>query len=146
MLESSPVGEVPRILVVEDEPTVASLIADVLREAGMRVDVLLDSREAVHQAERERYDLAICDLRMPGMDGQRFYRTLVQRQNPLRERLLFVTGDIVAPRTQVFLDRHHLPHVAKPFRMEELIGAVNEMLGKKKEMAAVRATVKAKEA
>ena len=145
-LESMPAGKMARILVVEDEPTVASLIADVLRDEGMRVDVLLDGREAARQAERESYDLAICDLKMPGMDGQSFYLTLVQRQNPLRENVLFVTGDIVAPRAQEFLDRHHLAHVAKPFRMEELSGAVHGMLGKKKEMAAVRASAKAKEA
>ena len=146
LLESMPAGKVPRILVVEDEPTVANLIADVLRDQGMRVDVLLDSREAVQQAERESYDLAVCDLKMPGMDGQMFYLTLVQRQNPLHQHVLFVTGDMVAPRTQEFLDRHHLAHVAKPFRMEELSGAVRAMLGKKKEMAAVRASAKAKEA
>jgi DNA-binding NtrC family response regulator len=60
--------------------------------------------------------------------------------------VLFVTGDMVAPRTLEFLERHHLTHVAKPFRMEELSGAVHRMLGKKKQMAAVRASVKAKEA
>ncbi|MGB2678752.1 MAG: ATP-binding protein [Candidatus Acidiferrum sp.] len=146
MLESMSAGKVPRILVVEDEPTVANLIADVLGDEGMRVDVLLDSREALRQAQRESYDLAVCDLKMPGMDGQMFYQALVQRHNPLHEHILFVTGDMVALRTQEFLDRHHLPHVAKPFRMEELSGAVHEMLGKKKELAAVRASVKAKEA
>jgi signal transduction histidine kinase/AmiR/NasT family two-component response regulator len=146
LLESMPAGKVPRILVVEDEPTVANLIADVLGDQGMRVDVLLDSRQAVQQAERESYDLAVCDLKMPGMDGQMFYLTLLQRQNPLHQHVLFVTGDMVAPRTQEFLDRHHLAHVAKPFRMEELSGAVRAMLGKKKEMAAVRASAKAKEA
>ena len=146
MLEEMPAGKVPRILVVEDEPTVASLIADVLREEGMRVDVLLDGIQAVQQADRESYDLAICDMKMPGMNGQRFYQTLLQRQNPLCEHVLFVTGDMVAPRTLEFLERHHLTHVAKPFRMEELSGAVHRMLGKKKQMAAVRASVKAKEA
>ena len=125
--------KVPRILVVEDEPTVASLIADVLGDEGMHVDVLLDSREAVQQAQRESYDLAVCNcLEMPGVDGQTFYLTLVQQQNPLRERVLFVTGDIVAPRTQEFLDRHHLAHVAKPFRMEELTVAVHRDVGKEK--------------
>ncbi len=146
VLEDVLAGKVPRILVLEDEPTVASLIADVLREEGMKVDVLLDGSRAVQQAERESYDLAICDMKMPGMDGQKFYQTLLQRQNPLCERMLFVTGDMVAPRTQGFLARHHLTHVAKPFRMEELSSAVHGMLGKKKEMAAVRASVKAKEA
>ncbi|HXR33475.1 MAG TPA: ATP-binding protein [Verrucomicrobiae bacterium] len=146
LLAGLPAAKVPRILVVEDEPTVASLIADVLGDEGMRVDVLLDSREALQQAERESYDLAICDLKMPSMDGQMFYRALVQRQNPLSEQVLFVTGDIVAPRTQEFLDRHHLAHLAKPFRMEELSGAVHGMFRKKKELVAVRASVKAKEA
>lgn len=146
ILEALPAGEVPRVLVLEDEPTVASLIADVLREEGMRVDVLLDGRQAVEQAETESYDLAICDMRMPGMDGQRFYQALLQRQNPLHQHVLFVTGDLVASRTQEFLERHHLTHVAKPFRMEELSGAVHGMLGKKKEKAAVKSSAKAKEA
>jgi len=145
-LEQIPIASAPRVLVVEDEPTVASLIADLLREEGMRVDVLQDGRHALQQAERETYDLAICDVKMPGIDGQRFYQILAQRQNPLHEHVLFVTGDILAPRTQEFLDRHHLAHVAKPFRMEELNAAVQAMLGKKKEMAALKAAVRAKQA
>jgi len=100
----------------------------------------------VQQAERESYDLAICDIKMPGINGQRFYQTLLQRQNPLGEHVLFVTGDLVTPRTQEFLERHHLAHVAKPFRMEELSGAVHTMLGKKREKVTARASVKAKEA
>ena len=127
-----------RILVVEDEPTVATLIADILRDEGMRVDVLLESESAARQAERESYDLLICDLRMQGVDGQMIYQTLLQRQNPLRERVLFVTGDVLSPRTQKFLERYGLPHVAKPFRMEELSHAVKEVLRRQK-VAAIRA-------
>jgi len=75
-----------------------------------------------------------------------FIRSWQQRQNPLCEHVLFVTGDILAPRTQEFLERHHLAHVAKPFRMEELSGAVQSMLGKKKETGAPKAAVRAKQA
>lgn len=141
-----PLASAPRILVLEDEPTVANLIADLLRDEGMRVDVLLDGRNALQQAERESYDLAICDVKMPRMDGPRFYQLLSQRQNPLREHVLFVTGDLLAPRTQQFLDRYNLPHVAKPFRMEELSAAVHAMLGKRNEVAALKAAVRAKQA
>jgi signal transduction histidine kinase/CheY-like chemotaxis protein len=119
---------VPRILVVEDEATVANLIADVLRDEGMNVDVLLDGESAWEAAQKASYDLAICDLKMPGMDGQVFYGKLLQEQNPLREHVLFVTGDVIAPRTHEFLERNRLPHVAKPFRVEELCGAVRRML------------------
>lgn len=118
----------PRVLVVEDEPTVARLIADVLEEEGMHADVLLDGREALDRAARESYDLVICDMKMPGLDGQHFLRTLQRTGNPLRDRFLFVTGDVIAAQTREFLERNRLPHVAKPFRVEELTEKVREVL------------------
>jgi signal transduction histidine kinase/CheY-like chemotaxis protein len=118
----------PSVLVVEDEPTVARLIADVLEDEGMFVEVLMNSRAALDRAARERYDLVICDMKMPGLDGQNFYKALVRAGNSLRGRFLFVTGDVVASQTQKFLERYHLPHVAKPFRVEELTEKVKQVL------------------
>jgi signal transduction histidine kinase/CheY-like chemotaxis protein len=119
-----------RILVVEDEPTVARLIADVLEDEGFRVDVVLDGREALKQATRESYDLVICDMKMPGIDGRQFYRALAQAGNSLSDRFLFVTGDTVSLHTHEFLEGHGLPHVAKPFRMEELKDRVHDLLNR----------------
>ncbi len=124
-------GKGSRVLVVEDEPTVARLIADVLEDEGFDVDVLLDGREALNRAARESYNLVICDMKMPGLDGQNFYRSLERAGNPLHERFLFVTGDIVAAQTQEFLRRNDLPHVAKPFRVEELTEKVHRVLESK---------------
>jgi len=121
-------GKGAHVLVVEDEPTVARLIADVLEDEGMHVDVLLDGREALDRAARESFDLVICDMKMPGLDGQHFYKSLERSGNPLRERFLFVTGDIIAAHTRDFLERNHLPHVAKPFRVEELTEKVHRVL------------------
>jgi signal transduction histidine kinase/ActR/RegA family two-component response regulator len=117
-----------RVLVIEDEPTVARLIMDVLEDEGMRVDVLLDGREAMARASRERYDLVICDMRMPGVDGQHFYRSLVEAHSPLQERFLFVTGDVLAAQTQEFLQRNDIPYLAKPFRVEELMEKTSSLL------------------
>jgi signal transduction histidine kinase/ActR/RegA family two-component response regulator len=117
-----------RVLVVEDEPTVARLIADVLEDEGLHVDVLLDGREALDRAGREPFDLVICDMKMPGLDGQNFYQSLARARNPLQERFLFVTGDVIAQQTQEFLERNRLPHVAKPFRVEELTEKVFSLL------------------
>ena len=116
-----------RVLVVEDEPTVARLIADVLQDEGMRVDVLLDGREALARAAREPFDLIVCDMKMPGMDGQHFYRSLIQTHPGLANCFLFVTGDVLAAQTQEFLERHRIPHVAKPFRVEELTECVHRL-------------------
>jgi signal transduction histidine kinase/CheY-like chemotaxis protein len=117
-----------RLLVLEDEPTVARLIADVLEDEGLCVDVLLDARKALERAAREDYALVICDMKMPELDGERFYEALVSAKNPLCERFLFVTGDVLAPHTRNFLERNHLPHVAKPFRVEELTAKIRDVL------------------
>jgi signal transduction histidine kinase/CheY-like chemotaxis protein len=116
------------ILVVEDEPTVAELIADVLTEEGHRVDVLLDSREALGRLEVKKYSLVICDLKMPYLDGPGLFRGLVRRENPMQHRLLFVTGDTMGPRTLEFLKSSGLPCLAKPFLVEELKEAVSHAL------------------
>ncbi len=121
-------GKGARVLVVEDEPTVARLIADVLEDEGMQVEVLLDGREALQRAARQTFDLVICDMKMPGLDGQHFYKFLKRSGNPLRERFLFVTGDIVAAQTREFLERNRVPHVAKPFLVEELTEKVRGVL------------------
>jgi CheY-like chemotaxis protein len=117
-----------RVLVVEDEPTVARLISDVLQDEGLHVEALLDGREALERAAEEDYDLVICDMKMPELDGERFYKTLSASGNPLSRRFLFVTGDVVAEHTHDFLERNQLPHVAKPFRIEELTEKVRRLL------------------
>jgi CheY-like chemotaxis protein len=134
LLEAAPAGTVlgawagNRVLVLEDEPTVARLIADVLEDEGLRVDVLLDPREALERTARDEYALAICDMKMPELDGEQFYQALARDKNPLRERFLFVTGDVLAAHTRDFLERNHLPHVAKPFRVEELTEKIRGVL------------------
>jgi signal transduction histidine kinase len=117
-----------RVLVVEDEPTVARLISDVLEDEGFHVDALLDGHEALERAARESYDLVICDMKMSSLDGQRFYEMLASTGDPLYKRFLFVTGDVLSSHTYEFLERHHLPHVAKPFRVEELTEKVRGVL------------------
>ncbi len=116
------------ILVVEDEPTVARLIADVLGEEGHDVDAVLDSQEGLARLSRNRYNAIICDLRMPRLDGQAFYESLVRAGSPLRDKILFITGDTLAPRTRDFLEPRNLPHLDKPFLLEELKIAVNRLL------------------
>jgi signal transduction histidine kinase/DNA-binding response OmpR family regulator len=117
-----------RILVVEDEPTVSQLIADVMSEEGHRVDTLLDSREALDRLKGNKYDLLICDLKMPHLDGAGLYRELVGCGSPLQHRLLFVTGDTMSPRSLEFLNSCGLPYLAKPFLVEELKEAVRRAL------------------
>jgi two-component system NtrC family sensor kinase len=117
-----------RILVVEDEPTVAQLVADVLAEQGHDVTAVLDSVEGLDLALAGGFDLVICDLRMPQVDGRAFYDALLEARSPLARQLFFITGDTLAPRTLEFLEREGIPYLAKPFLVEELTLAVNRAL------------------
>jgi CheY-like chemotaxis protein len=117
-----------RIMVVEDEPTIAQLVVDVLREEGHHVDAVLDSQEGLAQISHASYDLVICDLRMPRLDGPAFYDSLVRSGSPLADRIIFITGDTLAPRTAQFLQVSGLPFLAKPFLVQELMLVVNQKL------------------
>jgi two-component system, cell cycle sensor histidine kinase and response regulator CckA len=118
-----------RILVVEDEPTVAQLIVDVLAEEGHHTEFALDSQDGLTRLARGQFDLVICDLRMPRLDGPAFYDALVRAGSPVRDRILFITGDTLARRTVEFLEPNDFPYLAKPFLVEELKLSVNRLLG-----------------
>jgi len=118
-----------RILVVEDEPTVAQLIVDVLGEEGHHAEAAIDSQDGLTRLARGHFDLVICDLRMPRLDGPAFYDALVRSGSAARDKILFITGDTLARRTVEFLEPNRFPYLAKPFLVEELKLAVNRLLG-----------------
>ncbi|HET6366932.1 MAG TPA: response regulator, partial [Pseudomonadales bacterium] len=81
-----------RILVVEDEPIVAGLLADMLMADGHEVDTVNTGRAALEQLADQAYDLIVSDLRMPVLDGRGLYRELQANRPELLRRILFVTG------------------------------------------------------
>jgi signal transduction histidine kinase/DNA-binding NarL/FixJ family response regulator len=117
-----------KILVIEDEPTVAQLVVDVLREEGHEAEALLDSVEALERLLVHSYDLVVCDLRMPRLDGRDLYQSLVRSGNSARQKIIFITGDTLTAQTAEFLERNSLRCLAKPFLVEELKRVVEEVL------------------
>src|SRR4029077_3135335 len=79
------------ILVVEDEAGLASAVVDALRDAGYLVDHAADGEEALGKVQADAFDLVICDLKMPRMDGKAFYRMLSAAAPGLAKRVIFVT-------------------------------------------------------
>ena len=135
-----------RILVVEDEATVRQLIVDVLGEEGHRVEAVRDSQEGLTRVSRNQYDLVICDLRMPTLDGPAFFEALVRAGSPLAERIIFITGDTLGPRTLEFLESRRVPYLAKPFLVEELKIAVNRLVERGRKNADANSPVVAQQA
>jgi len=100
----------------------------VLAEDGYSVETALDSRAGLDLLRRKPYELLVCDLHMPNLDGPSLYRELLHLGSPLARRLVFVTADMLSPRTSEFLESCAVPCLAKPFRVEELKELVRNAL------------------
>ncbi len=115
------------VLIVEDEAALAAAVADALRDAGYIVDRAADGEEALATIRQRAFDVVICDLRMPRLDGKAFHRMLTASSPRLARRAIFVTGD-VAGTDAAFLEESGCRWLAKPFRLRELLRAVEETL------------------
>ena len=117
------------VLVVEDEPALASAVADALRDAGYRVERAADGEAALECVEATVFDLVICDLKMPKLDGPSFYRVLCERKPALARHVIFVTGDVAGTDSERFLAETGCRWLPKPFRLNDLLRVAHEVLG-----------------
>ncbi len=116
------------VLVVEDEPALAAAVAEALTDAGYSVDRAGDGEEALERIEQREYDLVVCDLKMPRLDGMAFYRAIAATAPALARRVIFVTGDVVSTDAERFLDESGCRWLAKPFRLTDLLRVAREVL------------------
>lgn len=83
----------PRVLVVDDDPDLRELVAyHVKRGRSRKVDKAANGQEALERLRAHVYDLILCDLRMPAMDGPAFYRPLQAAHPMLTGRVVFMTA------------------------------------------------------
>ena len=116
------------ILVVDDEPAVASLLAEALSRDGYKVDMAANGAVALRMLGARDYDLIISDSGMPELNGRELYREIERREPRLSRRFVFVTGDILNPRTRAFLAETGAPQLEKPFTVESVKRVVRRAL------------------
>ena len=114
-----------RVLVVEDEPTLARQLFDALSEAGYAVDTADNGRDALHLGEEESFDAVVLDLGLPLMDGLSVlgrWRSGDEgaRPDPYRTRCLASEGC----RYRCGAD----DYLTKPFHIEELLARVRALI------------------
>src|ERR1700736_6812158 len=114
-----------RILVVDDDPMVATPVQRVLRPEGYKVDVALSGADALEQAGAQRPDLVVLDLMMPGIDGLEVCRQLRADSNlPI---LMLTARGGTADRVRG-LDEGADDYLVKPFAYAELLARVRALL------------------
>ena len=121
-------GEGKRVLVVDDEAAILQLVAEGLRRSGFQVDTVADGATALQRLKQDRYDVTLCDWKMPGLNGRDVYEQLSSFNPDLCKRMIFVTGDVINERMQQFLKAEDRPCLSKPFVISELRAAIRDIL------------------
>ena len=128
-MRDAPSGAPATILLVEDEPVVASFMVELLTFAGYRVETVPDGVAALSALESLDPAAIVSDAAMPNMDGPTLYAEIDRRHPHLRHRFLLLAGDVESERIREFLDRTRVPYLAKPFRIDQALDAVRRITG-----------------
>jgi two-component system response regulator HydG len=116
-----------RILVVDDQEEVAELVQAVLKDAGHAAEAVYSGQAALDQLKQTVYDLVVCDVRMPEVDGRAVSRAIAHLV-PRRPVVLFMTGYGDSPVEWEFLQTTAAVVLAKPLGIDELLARVHGVL------------------
>ena len=115
-----------RILVVEDEPTLAAQLAATLQAAGYAVDTAANGRDAGYMGEVETFDAVVLDLGLPIVDGL----TVLKRWRALGRTMpvLILTARGAWHEKVAGIDAGADDYLTKPFHMEELLARIRALI------------------
>jgi len=132
--ETDESGRVPltRILVVDDDPRLLRIVSKILTDEGHEVETVDNGRDALERIESRRYSLILTGIRMPYMNGFELYEHIQKIDRFLANRVIVISGDVMAEDAQEFLAKNDVPYLAKPFHAEQLSKYINRMLSRVK--------------
>ena len=116
-------SETARILAIDDEAEILSLVSVVLGKTGAEVVTLQDPTRLNSVLDKKHFDAVLCDLKMPGQDGIAVLRWLREKRPELARHFLLMTGNL-ADADKAVIELEDVPILPKPFS----IGRLREML------------------
>jgi PAS domain S-box-containing protein len=119
--------EKSRILVIDDEEVILDLLTDILTQMDRHVERAHNGAEALEKINTAMFDVIICDLKMPGMDGKTFYRKVKESSPELARKIIFSTGDTLSEDFRTFCAEIDRKVVEKPFLLEDLKKAIEAL-------------------
>jgi PAS domain S-box-containing protein len=118
----------PRILALDDEPSIRQFLKKVLASSGMDCDAYQDGAQALEGLRDMTYDVMLIDHRMAGMSGTEFYDAAVEFRPELARRAVFMSGDVLNPDLRGFATKRGIRLLAKPFDIDAVIRVVREAI------------------
>lgn len=118
----------PSLLVVDDEPDTCANLSDIFTDLGYHVDVAHNGQAALDLLDKKTYDVALLDLRMPGMSGLELYRHI--RRRSAGTVAIVVTAYAASDTAKAVTDAGAWKIVSKPVDLPALHRLVDEALDK----------------
>jgi len=117
---------VHKILVVDDDPQILEVIAEVLGEGGYTVEAAPDGTKAIKSIDAEFYDLVVTDLKMPEVDGMQVLRHVVEQSPDTMCIILTGYGTIESAVEAIKAGAFH--YITKPIKSDEILMVVEKAL------------------
>lgn len=124
-----PTGERSRILLIDDDPLVRSGMRRRLRRHHDIVEAENGASALERIAADGEFDVILCDLMMPQLDGPAMYQEIAERAPHLRDRIVFVSGGAFTNRTKEFVSNAQAIVLEKPIATALLLGVINQIAG-----------------
>jgi CheY-like chemotaxis protein len=117
-----------RILLAEDNVVNQKLALRLLQQMGYRADLASNGIEAVESVQRQRYDVVLMDVQMPELDGLDATRRICALQPAgERPRIVAMTANAMHGDREACLDAGMDDYITKPIRVDQLVGALNQV-------------------
>ena len=114
------------ILIVDDDMSVRTIFSSILRKEGYRVTAVKNGYEAIKAIDEDNFDLALVDLRMPGLDGIQVLEKIKNRRP--RTRVIIYTGYGSVEDEAEAMRKGAVDYLNKPFSSHELKAGVKKAL------------------
>lgn len=110
-----------KVLLLEDDPAFKDIMSDFLRESGFEVVAVVNGVEGVHQVLASDFEVILCDMMMPTLPGDMFFRAVERMRPHLCERFIFMTGHRGNKKVNDFISSVNGTILTKPFHVDDLL-------------------------
>lgn len=118
----------PKILIVEDDINNLELFSDIINIAGYECIYALNGEEALGIAKREKPDLILLDIQLPGLDGMEVKRFLKSSDETKDIKVIALTAYAMKGDKEMFLNEGFDGYISKPVKMKEFLEAIDNYI------------------